>query len=292
VPPDRHETFGPWRRVRVIGRGSVGTVYEAEAADGRRAALKLLHRDLARDPELRSRFVREAEAVSRLHHPNIVSVVDTGEADGQPYIALEYIDGTDVAQIVASRPSMSVEWKVDLVRQICEGLGHAHAHGVVHRDVKPANVRVTPAGDVKVMDFGMARLGGASDLTRRGHLLGTIHYCAPEQLEGDASDPRVDVFSVGAIAYELLSWRRPFEADSVAGVLNKLLEQPVDPAPLPQSDYSPGLERVVLKALERDPDRRHASLDAMRGELFDVVRGTASRLGVAPVRTSEGRHLG
>lgn len=280
--PDRPESFGPWRRVRVIGRGGVGTVYEAQADDGRRVALKLLHKDLARDPELRSRFVREAEAVSRLDHPNIVSVVDTGEAAGQPYIALEYIEGTDVARIVASRPPMALEWKLDLVRQICEGLGHAHANGVVHRDVKPANIRVTDSGDVKVMDFGMARLGGASDLTRRGHLLGTIHYCAPEQLEGDAVDPRVDVFSVGAIAYELLAWRRPFEADSVAAVLSKLLEQPVDPAPLPRSDYSPGLERVVLKALERDPDRRHASLDAMRQELLDVVLSTAAKLGVAP----------
>jgi len=278
--PDRPESFGPWRPVRVIGRGAVGTVYEAEA-DGRRVALKLLHKDLARDPELRSRFLREAEAVSRLDHPNIVSVVEMGEARSQPYIALEYIEGTDVAQIIQTRSPLSLEWKIDLLRQICEGLEHAHRNGVVHRDVKPANVRVSYDGDVKVMDFGMATLGGASDLTRRGHLLGTIHYCAPEQLEGDGSDARVDVFSVGAIAYELLTWRRPFDADNVAAVLNKMLEERADPGALPETDYSPGLESLVLKALERDPERRHASLAAMRAELLAVVRETAARLGVA-----------
>jgi serine/threonine-protein kinase len=135
---------------------------------------------------------------------------------------------------------------------------------------------------VLVWYFGLARVGGASALTRRGHLLGTIHYCAPELVVGDAVDPRVDVFSVGAIAFELLAWRRPFEAESVAAVLSKLLEQPVDPAPLPHNDDSPGLERVVLKALERDPARRHASLDAMREELLEVVRETAAKLSAAP----------
>jgi serine/threonine-protein kinase len=269
--------FGHYRTVQVIGRGTVGTVYEAKhESTGRKVALKVMYRDLARETELRTRFLREAEAVRRLDHLNIVRVVETGEVADQPFMALEYVEGTDLEQIIQRRAPLSVEWKLDLLRQICDGLQHAHEHGIVHRDVKPANLRVTAEGVVKLVDFGMARVN-TSDLTKRGQMLGSVHYVAPEQIEGDRVDHRADVFSVGAIAYELISYKKPFDGDSVGAVLTKIMGGERDPRPLPRTAYSPGLERAVLRALDREADRRQQSLEELRGELLQAVEAAARR---------------
>jgi eukaryotic-like serine/threonine-protein kinase len=273
--------FGHYRTVQVIGRGTVGTVYEAaHESSGRKVALKVMYRDLAQEAELRARFLREAEAVRGLDHPNIVRVVETGAVEDQPFIALEYVEGTDLEQIIQRRAPLSVEWKLDLLRQICDGLQHAHEQGIIHRDVKPANVRVTADGTVKVVDFGMARVN-TSDLTKRGQMLGSVHYVAPEQIEGARVDHRADVFSVGAIAYELLAYRKPFDGDSVGAVLTRIMGEARDLRPLPRTAYSPGLERAVLKALDRDADRRQQSLRELRGELAEAVETAAHRGGVA-----------
>jgi eukaryotic-like serine/threonine-protein kinase len=264
--------------LKVLGRGAMGTVYEARDPDqGRSVAVKTMTPGLAETPELRARFLREAEAAGRLRHPNIVTVYDLGQHRGRPYIAMELVEGVDLEALIQGRHPLSVEAKIDILRQVCEGLGHAHQNGIVHRDVKPANIRVTAAGDVKIMDFGMAHLQ-SSTLTGGGEVLGTIQYMAPEQVEGLESDHRADVFSVGAIAYELLAYRRPFDADSLTAVMYRIVREEPDMTALPVTGYSPGLEAVVARALAKSVAERYQTLGEMRDDLEGLVRRTADRL--------------
>jgi serine/threonine-protein kinase len=272
-------SIGKYLVEAVLGRGGSGTVYLArDPGLDRRVALKTLTLDAAepRAPDLRARFLREAQAAGALRHPGIVTVYDVGDHAGEPYIAMEYVEGDDLDKLLQRGEARSVEWKLDVVRQLCEGLAHAHRHGIVHRDVKPGNVRLTPSGEVKIMDFGVARLS-SSTMTKSGRLLGTVHYMAPEQVEGGPVDLRVDVFAVGAIAYELFAGRRPFPGDSLSAVMSRILSGEPDPAALPRTAYSPGLESIVLKALARDRDARYPSLDAMHADLAGLVRETARK---------------
>jgi serine/threonine-protein kinase len=270
-------SIGKYEVLHVVGSGGMGTVYEArDPLIDRRVAVKVLDRELARKRELRERFLREAQAAGSLRHPNIVQVYDVGESAGLPFIAMEFVAGTDLERIIQEMP-LSVEWKLDLLRQICEGLGHAHARGIVHRDVKPANVRVTRDGVVKIMDFGTASLQSSTDLTRRGLLLGSVHYIAPEQVEGRSVDARADVFSVGAIAFELLSGKKPFAADTVSGVLARVAYGSPDLGLLPTTRYSPSLEAWVTNALAHRPQDRYQSLAEMREELRRLVTETAQK---------------
>jgi eukaryotic-like serine/threonine-protein kinase len=280
--PPHVPTIGKYLVERVLGRGSTGTVYLArDPGFDRRVAVKQLTSDPADAPELRMRFLREAEAAGGLRHPNIVTVYDVGEDAGQPYIAMEYVEGVDLEHIIHGREPYSIEWTLDVLRQVCDGLGHAHRNGIVHRDVKPANIRVTPAGEVKIMDFGLARLP-SSTATKSGRLLGTVQYMAPEQVEGADVDGRADIFSVGAIAYELLAHRKPFQGDSLAAVMFQILHGAPDPAALPETAYSPGLERIILKALARDRTLRYPSLEAMHADLASLVRAAAKVLPAPP----------
>jgi tetratricopeptide (TPR) repeat protein/predicted Ser/Thr protein kinase len=275
------DTIGKYQIVKVLGHGGMGTVYEAiDPIIRRKVAVKTMMPDLAETPELRARFLREAQAAGGLRHRNIVTVYDLGEARGQPYIAMEFIEGTDLEKIIQGREPYSLEWKLDILRQVCEGLTYAHKHGIVHRDVKPANIRVTPEGEVKIMDFGIAHLQ-SSNLTKSGLVLGTVHYMSPEQIEGHKVDHRADIFSVGAIAYELLTYRRPFDGETLTGVMFKIMHESPDAGHLPQTAYSPGLEHIVLKALARPLDERYQSLDEMMSDLVRLVRETAPKLEAA-----------
>jgi tetratricopeptide (TPR) repeat protein len=272
------DTIGKYQIRKVIGRGSMGTVYEAlDPVFQRTVALKTVSPREADSPELRARFLGEAQAAGRLRHRNIVTVYDVGEDKGQPYIAMEYVDGYDLERVIQQKRPLAVEWKIDVLRQICEGLAHAHGGGIVHRDVKPANVRVSAEGEVKIVDFGIALL--QSTTMTRDHVVGTPHYMAPEQVEGKAVDRRADIFSVGAIAYELLAYRKPFEADSLSGVMSKIARADVvpDASLLPGADY-PGLPAVVMKALAKDPVQRYQTLEQMRDALEALVRQAAPRL--------------
>jgi serine/threonine-protein kinase len=277
----RARTIGKYLVEGVLGRGGMGTVYLArDPGLDRRVAVKTLTLGPAHSPELRMRFLREAQAAGGLGHPNIVTVYDVGEDAGQPYIAMEYVEGTDLEDVIQRREPYPIEWKLDVLRQICEGLAHAHRNGIVHRDVKPANIRIDPAGEVKIMDFGLARLPSSTE-TKSGRLLGTVQYMAPEQVEGASVDHRADIFSLGAIAYELVSHRKPFHGDSLTAVMFQIIHGAPDPAALPVTAYSPGLERIILKALARDRDARYPSLDALHADLVTLVRETA-RLLLAP----------
>jgi len=271
-------TIGKYVVEGVLGRGGMGTVYLArDPGLDRRVAVKTLTLGPEDAPELRMRFLREAQAAGGLRHPNIVTVYDVGEDAGQPYIAMEYIEGIDLEHVIQRREPYSIEWKLDVLRQVCEGLAYAHRRGIVHRDVKPANIRVTPTGEVRIMDFGVARLP-SSTATQSGRLLGTVQYMAPEQVEGAPVDHRADIFSVGAIAYELVAYRKPFQGDSLTAVMLQIMHGAPDPKALPATGYSPGLERIILKALARDRNGRYQSLDAMHADLVSLVRDAAKVL--------------
>jgi tetratricopeptide (TPR) repeat protein len=270
------ESIGKYQVRKVIGRGSTGTVYEAlDPIFQRKVALKTVSPRESDGPELKARFVREAQAAGRLKHRNIVTVYDVGEEKGQPYIAMELVEGFDLERVIHEKRPLPVEWKIDVLRQICEGLAHAHGNGIVHCDIKPANVRVSAEGEVKIVDFGIALLQASTS----GHFEGTPHYMAPEQIEGKAVDRRADIFSVGAIAYELLAYRKPFDAESLTGVMSKIAHGTLAPdaSALPEANY-PGLAGVVLKAMAKDPAKRYQDLEQMRDALEALVRQAAPRL--------------
>ncbi|PYQ04654.1 MAG: hypothetical protein DMF83_17780 [Acidobacteria bacterium] len=293
------ERIGKYQVRSVIGRGSMGTVYEAlDPIFQRRVALKTVSSRESDRPELKARFVREAQAAGRLKHRNIVTVYDVGEDNGQPYIAMELVEGFDLERVIQEKRPLAVEWKIDVLRQVCEGLAHAHGSGIVHCDIKPGNVRVSTEGEVKIVDFGIA-LFQSSAIAGTGHVAGTPHYMAPEQVEGKAVDLRADIFSVGAIAYELLTYRKPFEAESLSGVMSRIAHDELAPdaSALPEADY-PGLARVVLKAMAKDPAERYQDLEQMRDALEALVRQAAPRLlarereaGPRPPAAEEAAHL-
>jgi tetratricopeptide (TPR) repeat protein/predicted Ser/Thr protein kinase len=272
------ENFGKYQVQRVLGRGGMGTVYEAiDPVINRKVALKTMIQHLSAQPELRTRFLREAQAAGGLRHRNIVTVYDMGEDHGQPFIAMEFIEGTDLEKIIQNRDPVTIEWKLDVLRQLCEGLAHAHRAGVVHRDIKPANIRVTSEGEVKIMDFGIAHLQ-TSTMTKSGLVMGTLHYQAPELIDSKKPDHRADIFSVGAIAYEMVAGRKAFESDSISGLMYKITHERPDAAQIPKTPYSPGLERIILKALARRQEDRYQSLDDMHEDLEALVTETAPKL--------------
>ena len=281
------QTIGKYEVEKVLGRGGMGTVYQArDPVIHRTVALKTMTPGLAETPELKARFLREAQAAGGLRHQNIVTVYDLGEDHGQPYIAMEFVEGQDLEKIIQTRQPLSAEWKIDVLRQVCEGLAFAHRAGIVHRDVKPANIRVTSDGEVKIMDFGITHLQ-SSTMTKSGLVLGTVHYMAPEQVEGQKIDHRADIFSVGAIAYELLAYRRPFDGDSLTQVMFHIMRKDPDFTALPRTDFSPGLEAIVQRALAKPVAERYQSLDEMRDDLERLVRETAARLLAAQKDTAE-----
>jgi predicted Ser/Thr protein kinase/tetratricopeptide (TPR) repeat protein len=267
--------IGKYRVVGAIGKGAMGEVYKAkDPLLNRYVAIKTIAPALAADPDFRRRFQREAQSAAQLSHTNIVTVFDFGEEDGLTYMAMELLEGRDLKEVVRSR-DLRLADRISVMDQICDGLAFAHAKGVVHRDLKPGNIHLRPDGRVKILDFGLARLG-ASDITKTGTVLGTPHYMSPEQVRGQKADARSDVFSLGAVFYELLSHHRPFEADSVHGVLFQILEQEPDPIRKWAPEVPEVLVRVVERALAKDPARRYADAGEMAralAEARDAISG-------------------
>jgi len=254
--------IGKYRVVGTIGKGAMGEVYKAkDPLLNRYVAIKTIAPALAADPDFRRRFQREAQSAAQLNHTNIVTVFDFGEEDGRTYMAMELLEGRDLKDAVRSR-DLRLGDKLSVMDQICDGLAFAHAKGVVHRDIKPGNIHLQPNGQVKILDFGLARLG-ESDMTKTGTVMGTPNYMSPEQVRGQKADARSDVFSLGAVFYELLSQHRPFEADSVHGVLLQILEQEPEPIRKWAPDVPAALVAVVERALAKDPARRYADAGEM-----------------------------
>jgi serine/threonine protein kinase len=248
---------------RTLGRGGMATVELARDEQlGRRVAVKRLFASLADDELFQTRFFREARMAAGLSHPNVVGVYDVGEEDGLPYIVMEYVDGDTLAELMARTSPMEPDRAVDLLLQICAGLEHAHAAGLVHRDIKPQNLLVRNDGVAKIADFGIARTLQATQLTQAGTVLGTAAYLAPEQAAGERATAAADIYSLGAVAYELLSGRPPYRVESLADLA--LAQQQ---APPPLEGVPPQLGRAVLRALSADPEARPPSAAAFAREL-------------------------
>ncbi|MGW2474908.1 Stk1 family PASTA domain-containing Ser/Thr kinase [Streptomyces sp. NPDC001665] len=264
----------------VLGRGGMAEVYLAhDTRLGRTVAVKTLRADLARDPSFQARFRREAQSAASLNHPAIVAVYDTGEdyVDGVsiPYIVMEYVDGSTLRELLHSGRRLLPERTLEMTVGILQALEYSHRAGIVHRDIKPANVMLTRTGQVKVMDFGIARAMGDSGMTmtQTAAVIGTAQYLSPEQAKGEQVDARSDLYSTGCLLYELLTVRPPFVGDSpVAVAYQHVREEPQPPSNF-DPEITPAMDAIVLKALTKDPDYRYQSADEMRADIEACLDG-------------------
>jgi serine/threonine-protein kinase len=263
--------LGKYEIVAELGSGSMGVVYRGlDPRLGRPVALKTMSPSVAGNPELLKRFYREAQSAGSLRHPNIVTIYDIDEADGIPFIAMEFLEGEDLDKIISARKDVTVVKKLDIIIQSCKGLHYAHQHGIVHRDVKPGNIVLLNDGMVKIVDFGIARIGVAS-MTRTGMVLGTVMYMSPEQVKGVTVDARSDIFSLGIILYELLTFQSPFPGRDVPAILFKILNEPPQAITELLPNCPPQLEKIVLRALEKNREERYQSAEDMAFELQRVA---------------------
>jgi len=268
--------IGKYEILGKLGQGAMGEVFRArDPVLNREVAVKRITAGLDADETVRKRFRREAEAAAKLTHPNIITVYELGLEGEQLFMAMELLDGVDLKHALVAR-AMSLDEKIGVALQVCEGVALAHSHEIVHRDLKPANIHILPSGKVKILDFGLARLSG-SEMTSTGMVMGTPHYMSPEQVKGQKADARSDVFALGCVFYELLTGRKPFDAESMHGVLFKIMQE--DPVPLREA--APGtpepLAHVVEKALAKSPADRFSSAGDMLSALRQARRAMAGR---------------
>ena len=269
-----------YRVVEVVGRGGMGVVYRVEHLRmGKIAAMKVLHHDLEREAEVSRRFRIEAEAVSRLTHPNTVAVFDFGMAKGALYLVMEYVRGLDIGTIIDRDGPLSLSRAAPLFGQVAAALAEAHELGVIHRDLKPENILVTRTHGghdfVKVLDFGLAKLAEREELsesTGRGAIVGTPYYMSPEQIRADDIDARADIYSLGALMYRVLTGEPPYRAKTPVGVLTKHLTEPLIPPSKrrPDLELPKAIDRIIGKAMEKDRDNRYDAIDELSAELAEV----------------------
>ena len=276
---------GRYTVLQRIGSGGMADVWLADDSHlQRQVALKVLHARFAQDREFVERFRREAEAAAGLQHPNVVAVFDRGEVDGTYYIAMQYLEGRSLKQVIDA--GLTPEQAAGLIRQVLEGARFAHRHGVVHRDLKPQNVIVDAEGKATVTDFGIAR-AGVSEITQAGSVMGTPHYLSPEQAQGFEVTAVSDLYSIGVMLYEALTRRVPFEADSAVAIAMKQVSQvPQRPSSI-NPQVSPALDAVVMRALEKEPGQRFQSADAfiaaLDAALKDPEGGAENTAAFAPL---------
>ncbi len=263
----------------ILGFGGMSEVHLArDVRLHRDVAVKVLRQDLARDPSFYLRFRREAQNAAALNHPTIVAVYDTGEAETPngplPYIVMEYVEGVTLRDIVHSDGPMESQRAIEVIADACQALNFSHQHGIIHRDVKPANIMISKTGAVKVMDFGIARaLSDANSVTQTSAVIGTAQYLSPEQARGEKVDARSDVYSLGCVLYEILTGEPPFVGDTpVAVAYQHVREDPVPPSQRHEG-ISPELDAVVLKSLAKNPDNRYQTAAEMRADLIRVHSG-------------------
>jgi serine/threonine protein kinase len=265
------DKIGKYDVVKELGRGGMGVVYKAhDSLMERDVAIKLISEMVLAVPEIKSRFLREAQTAGKLSHENITVIFDVGEDNGRPFIVMEYLEGSDLGEMIEEGKELSQIEKLDYAIQICRGLSYSHSKGIIHRDIKPGNIRVTAGKKVKIMDFGIAR-AESSNLTRTGAIIGTPYYMSPEQVQGKKIDKRSDIFSFGVLFYELLTKRKPFPGDEPTGVMYKIVfEEPdrIDDKALSQPRE---LRQIVLKLLAKDPEKRYQDLSETAVELEKIL---------------------
>jgi len=269
--------IGKYEIVRVLGKGAMGQVYLAkDEMLEREVALKVMVASIADDEELKQRFNREAKAVARMQHPNVVNVFDLGyHTDGSPYMAMELLKGDDLQKAMRQTPPMSVEKKVNILVQVLSGLAHAHQAGIVHRDIKPANIFLNFDGSVKIMDFGVARLTTAS-MTGTGSIVGTADYMSPEQVKGAKVDGRSDLFSVGCMFYELLAGRRPFRAENLMAIFYKITHEEPDYNAIPEGAEYDALLPILKKSLSKNIADRYTTAYDFAVDLREFLKSHAA----------------
>jgi serine/threonine-protein kinase len=264
------ERIGRYQVIERIGRGAMGVVYRAhDNAMGRDVALKVLTADLEDDPDIRTRFHREAEAAARLSHPNIITIFDVGEDADRFFIVMELLRGSTLREFL-KQTDATLARKLDLMTQLCAGLASAHNASIYHRDIKPGNIFVRSDGILKILDFGVARLASSS-MTAAGFIVGTPDYMSPEQARGENIDGRSDIFSLGGVFYFMLTGRKPFPATELPGLFGQI--QNDDPVKLLDHEAPPDLAAVIMKALSKKADQRYQSCQ----DLLDDLEGFKHR---------------
>jgi serine/threonine-protein kinase len=271
--------LGPYRLLEQVGGGGMATVYKAyHAAMDRYVAIKVLPPHLARDPNFRARFEREVRTIARLEHRYILPVHDVAENDGIPYLVMRYTDSGDLSSLIAAK-QLTIARTIELVAQVAEALAHAHRQGVIHRDVKPANVLIGREGDALLADFGIAKIyEDTLQLTGEGHMVGTPAYMAPEQLQGKPVDARTDIYALGVVLYQALTGECPFIAETPLAVAMMHIHNPLRPPRQLNPDIPEAIERILLRALAKNPVDRFQSA----GEMADALRQSLHERAATP----------
>ncbi len=276
------QKLGKYTLVEKLGEGAMGAVYKAyDAVLDRHVAIKTMAEEIKWDPELKLRFYREARAAANLHHPNIVTIHDLGEEGKTTYIVMELLEGTDLKNLISDRVQLTLEKKLHFVAQIADGLDHAHKQGIIHRDIKPGNIHVGSSGNVKIMDFGIARLP-SSDLTRAGARLGTPVYMSPEQIRGESYDERSDMFSTGIVFYELITYIHPFRDKKISKTLDNILHQEQFQFDQQFPDAPAGLWLIISTCLAKEAAKRYTTM----ADLGRACRALLTELALARQKMS------
>lgn len=265
----------------MIQEGGMSYVYLAEdVINKKNVAVKIMKDETFSDPLNIARFQREARACAALRHNNIVEIYDIDEYKGKPYIVMEYVESKSLKDLLLTRGTFSALEACDIIYQLADALMHAHEHGVVHRDIKPQNVMMQYDGGVKLLDFGIATINDAPNITQKDMVVGSVHYMAPEVLKGKGASPKSDIYALGITFFELLAGKQPFNDNSPVNIAMKQIEEPLPSIRKIRNDVSSKIEKVINKACQKNPDNRYQSMRALKHDLQAAMRVNITEGGV------------